>query len=260
MFNTVDGQRLLKFGVVTLIMLVVFLAVQVLYTLRLTAHVDESTPAMNVITVNGKGEVFAKPDIAMFTFGDTEVAASVSAAQTAATTKINKAIDIVKAAGVDEKDIKNLGYNINPRYQPCTQFRCPTVPVIEGYEFNQTIQVKVRDTEKVGDILGKLGGAQLSNISDLRFTIDDEDTVIAQAKDKAIEDAQQKAKTLAKSLGVHLGKIVSFNEGGYPMPYYSEMSYKGGVAMDVMNQSSAPQVPTGENNIVSNVSITYEIN
>lgn len=257
MFNTVDGQRVLKFGGIALIMLVAFLAVQVLYTLRLTANVGEDRMSMNVITVSGKGEVFAQPDIATFSFGDTEVANTVSEAQNAATVKINKAIDLIKAAGVDEKDIKNLGYNVYPRYQPCTQFRCPTVPVIEGYEFNQTIQVKVRDTSKVGTILGQLGGIQLSNISDLNFTVDDEDKVRDEAKDLAIADAREKAEKLAESLGVRLGKIVSFGDDyGYPMPYYSEMSAK---VFDGAANQSTPQVPVGESTIVSNVSITYEI-
>ncbi len=262
MFNTVEGKRILKFGGLVLIMLVVFLVVEVIYTLRLTAHVSESTPAMNVITVNGKGEVLAVPDIANFTFGADETAKTVSDAQKAVTDKVNKGIDIAKAAGVDEKDIKTVSYNIFPHYQytqtVCSVNYCPPgKQVIDGYEVSQTIQVKVRDTAKAGDILGKLGAVQLNNISGLNFTIDDEDKVLTEAKDKAIADAQQKAKDLARSLGVHLGKIVSFGDNGYPMPIYAQSAMKE--TMLGAGDAANVQVPAGQNTITSNVSITYEI-
>ena len=75
----------------------------------------------------------------------------------------------------------------------------------------------------------------------------------------AIKDAQAKAAVLAKQLGVHLGKVVSFSEnGGYPVPMYA--SYKGGVAMDARVENAvAPSLPTGQNETDVTVSITYEI-
>ena len=118
---------------------------------------------MNVISVSGKGEVFAVPDIANFTFGAEETAKTVAEAQKLVTDKVNKGIEIVKAAGVEEKDIKTVGYNIYPHYnyiQPiCTQFNCPPgKQTIDGYQVSQTIEVKVRDTSKAGTILVSLFG------------------------------------------------------------------------------------------------------
>ena len=43
MFNTTEGQRLVKFGGIALVFPMIFLAVQVLYTLKLTANVDDRT-------------------------------------------------------------------------------------------------------------------------------------------------------------------------------------------------------------------------
>ena len=60
----------------------------------------------------------------------------------------------------------------------------------------------------------------------------------------------------AKSLGVKLVKIVGYSEGGnYPV-YYDKMA----VSAAPMGMGGAEAViPTGENKITSNVSITYEI-
>lgn len=264
MFNTTEGQRLVKFGGIMIVFLMVFLAAQVLYTLKLTANIDDRTPATSVISVYGKGEVFAVPDIANFTFGADETAKTVAEAQKLVTDKINKGTEILKDAGVEEKDIKTVGYNIYPHYEYtqtiCTQFNCPPgKQIIDGYQVTQTIQVKVRDTSKAGTILGKLGAAQLNNVSGLNFTIDDEDKLLAEAKEKAIADAQEQAKKLAKDLGVRLGKVVSYyDDNPYPYPAYDQSYAKEAMSVEGIG-AVVPEVPAGENQIVSTVSITYEI-
>jgi uncharacterized protein YggE len=95
-------------------------------------------------------------------------------------------------------------------------------------------------------------------VSGLTFTIDDESALQREARKKAIDDAKTKAQQLAKDLGVSLSRIVSFSENnGSPMPmYYRADAMAMGGAMEA---KSAPSVPTGQNKISSDVSITYEI-
>ncbi len=261
MFNTPEGNRLVKFGSFVLVTLMVFLVVQAIYTLRLTSEVGENNMPTNVVTVNGMGEIIAVPDIAMFSFGAQEKAKTVSDAQKLVTDKINKALAILKSAGIDDKDVKTTSYNISPNYvysqAPCTQFSCPpSRQTIDGYEVSQMIEVKVRDTSKAGTILGSLGSAQVTNVSGLNFTVDEIEKVQAQAQEKAIADAKEKAKVLAKNLGVKLGDVVNFSDGSYYPVYNMAMSAKGGIGGDL---AASPEIPTGENKIVSNVSVTYEI-
>ena len=139
---------------------------------------------------------------------------------------------------------------------------CPPVtssPKIIGYEVSQSIQVKVRDTAKAGQVLEGLGSLGVQNISGPNFTVDDEDAVRAAAREEAIKEAREKAKVLAKQLGVSLGKVTSFyeNEGGYPMYGYG----KGGAAMesDIRVSAVAPTLPMGENETNVSVTVTYEI-
>ena len=95
-------------------------------------------------------------------------------------------------------------------------------------------------------------------MSGLTFTIDEEEKVIAEAREKAIEDARGKAEELSKQLGVKMVRVVNFSESGnYPVPIYG---YGRGGAVEVQDaKSTPPAIPTGENQIVSNVSVTYEI-
>ena len=259
MFNTPEGNKILRYGSIVLIILAIFLATQVIYTLVLSSHVEDQI-VKNVIAVNGTGDVLAKPDIATFSFGAEMIGETVASAQKVVSDRINKSIDILKKAGVDEKDIKTIGYNIYPHYEsttrPCTQYACPQgEQKLTGYQVTQTLEVKVRDTAKAGEILGSLGTAEITNVSGINFTIDKPEDLQAEAEAKAIADAKSKAQKLAKSLGVHLGKVVSFSDSSSPTPIYMFNTK----AMDSAPGAPVPQIPVGQNTITSNVSVTYEI-
>lgn len=273
--QTPEKMKLFKALFAVFVVLAVFLGVKTLSALKEYSHIGTVPTSTNAISVSGLGEVFAVPDIAIFSVSVVEEGKTVKEAQDKATVKMNSVIDAVKKMGVAEKDIKTTGYYSNPKYDytnyPCIQpmmepgvsgsvsYPCRSgKQVLTGYEVSQTISVKVRKTDDAGAVLSKVGGLGASNISGLDFIIDDVDKVQAEARDKAIADAKAKAQVLAKSLGVKLVKIVSFSEGGYQPVYYametkSIMGMGGSVA-------PSPQVPTGENKITSSVTITYEIN
>ncbi len=262
MFNTEEGKQLFKWVRVVAILLVVFLAVKSVYVLRATGELGKDVPPTSMISVSGESEVFAVPDTASLSFGATAFASTVSDAQQEVTKKINAALDMLKKAGIEEKDIKNTDYSISPHYEYpqiyCIKAPCPSPrQTLTGYDVTQTVSVKIRDTKKVGDILGNLGELGLSNVSGVTFTIDDEDGLRADAREKAIKMAQEKAEKLADDLDVSLGRIVSFSESGdYPMPY----AYgRGGDAVMNMAAPEKVSVPVGENKIMSTVTITYEI-
>jgi len=215
----------------------------------------------NQITVSASGEVVAIPDIATFNFSVNETSESVDSAQNAAAEKINSAISYLKENGVDEKDIKTTSYNAYPKYEwiqeLCLEGRCPGgKQELVGYQVSQTISVKVRETDKAGELLSGIGAFEISNISGLSFTIDDREALEDQARDAAIANAKVKAKNLAKSLGVDLEDITSFGEeenyyGGYGGEFAESAVYGA--------SKSIAEIPTGENTITKTVWITYEL-
>lgn len=252
-----------KAGAAALILLAVFLAVITVRELMEFRYVGAGVIPSNTITVSGQGEVFAIPDIAEFSFSVTEIGATTAAAQEKAAEKINKAIAYLKGEGVLEKDIKTVGYSAYPKYEwrqvSCLSYPCPSGKnVLLGFEVSQTISVKVRDTSKAGELLSGVGNTGAENISGINFTVDDIEAIKAEARAKAIADAKAKADILRKDLGVRLVRIVSFNEFGSepPIPY---LYGRGGVAETSFDSKAAPEVPTGENSVVSQVTVTYEI-
>ncbi len=254
-------------GAAALALLAVFLFVASVYAFKSVRYIGSGISASNTIQVSGEGEVFAVPDTATFSVTIQERAKVVADAQKTATEKANSIIAYLKEQGVEEKDIQTADYNVNPEYEytngSCSAGYCqPGKQTLIGFSVSQTLSVKVRDTDKAGELLSGVGGLGASSVSGLSFTIADEDALKAEARDEAIANAKAKAEELASALGVHVVRVVGFSENDY-QPYYSYA--RGGMAMDAMSVEAAqkaapsPELPVGQNKITSNVNITYEI-
>lgn len=260
------GLNIKRGAVLVLVMLALFLALKSVSEVRGMRYIGAGVPAMNTITVEGDGEAVSIPDIGQFTFSVVEKASTVAAAQDSAAKKLNAAVEYLKGQKVDEKDIKTVNYSVGPVYE-WQQTSCAIgVPcpggksTLTGYEVRQSIQVKVRDTKKAGELLTGVGTTGATELSGLTFTVDNDDKLKADARAEAIGKAKAQADELAGQLGVRLVRIVNFNEngGGYPSPMYSRDAVGvGGIMM--AEGKTAPTVPTGENKITSHVTITYEI-
>ena len=80
-----------------------------------------------------------------------------------------------------------------------------------------------------------------------------------EAREKALDNARAKAKSLAEHADVKLGKIVTFSESGggnQPMPYFARAEVMG---MGGDMKAVAPDVQAGSMEIVVNVNVSYEI-
>ncbi len=262
MNGNTELNRALKYVPVVVVLLAVFLFIQSMVAFKEYRYVGATDS--HTVTVSGEGEVFAVPDIATFTFSITEEADDVATAQERVTERMDNALERLAAEGVEERDIRTTGYNVYPKYEfervICTEFRCPpSNQTLSGYEVTQSISVKVREVSKAGDLIGILGSLNVTNVSGVSFTIDDEDAIVREARKQAIEDAEEKARELARDLDVKLVRIVSFNESGGDVPVYARMeSLQMAGSADAVKAPS-PALPIGENRVVSNVSITYEI-
>ncbi len=260
-FQEWAGDRRLK-GLVFLVLLLAALALGA-YTYLSLKQAKYVYGSPTTISVRGVGEVLKVPDIATFSFNVHAEDKGPSSAQTRSAEAANAIISYLKQNGVAETDIKTLNYNLSPRYEymavPCrTGFCPPGNSKIAGYNVDETIQVKVRDTKKAGDLLAGVGSHGAKDISGLTFTIDDDKNAKAEARTKAVADAKDKAKQLADTLSVRLVRLSGFyeEESGVPYPVDAK-AYSGG--MMASSAPVAPSLPTGENTISTAVNLTYEI-
>jgi uncharacterized protein len=250
-------------SVAVVAMLFLFLGAATIHQLKLTD--TSSIDSRNTITVSGSGEAVVVPDIATFSFSITKEAKTSAEAQKLATDISNNILAAIKKAGVAEKDIKTTNYSLYPKYD-YPQVVCPASypsncpsgrEVLRGYEISQSFDVKIRDIEKVGQIISDATVAGATNINGPTFGVDKEDEVIAKARNEAINFAKNKAKLIADGLGVKLVRVVAFseNENAYPTPMMNKATFGIGGA----DSAVAPQLPVGENKYSRTVQVTYEI-
>lgn len=228
--------------------------------------VSSSAPSL-WISEEGKGT--AAPDIASFTFQVvTEGDLNVATVQEANTEKTNAAIDFVKnEGGVETGDIETLGYQISPRYQAyaCNAklysaeamvTACPPASIV-GYTVTQSVEVKVRDFEKIGSLLTGVVRNGANSVSNLSFRIDDLTEVQNQARAEAIRKAKAKAVSMAKAGGFRLGRLLSFNEDTpyYPVYYGKDMA----MGMGGAEISAAPRIEAGSQEVSVRVTLRYQI-
>ena len=243
---------------VFLVVLTISAAVGVQNKIKEGRYIGQEIETKNTITVSDTGEIYAKPDLALTSFSVVNEAKTVTEAINENTEKMNTVIDFVKSQGVEDKDLKTTTFNISPRYEWHGKTGVPPYPqgkrVLVGYEVRQSLQVKIRDMAKIGQIIEGATTAGANQVGDLQFTIDKQDELKKQAREEAIEKAKAKAEELALQLGVNLVRITNFSESSvFPRYYFEEMAMEG-------VSGAVPQIETGENKIEVTVIITYEIN
>lgn len=212
----------------------------------------EQTPAPATITLQGRGEVTAAPDMAVIT---TRV---VSVGKTAAETldqnsaAMNKVISDIKGSGVADKDIQTSGFSIYPRYDNRDN-RDGRPPVIIGYEVSNGVTVQVRDLSKLGAILETVVSSGVNSVDGIRFAVSETDDLLDEARKGAVLDARKKAELYTAAAGVKLGRILSISEAGVSVPRPQAMRFEAAMA-------AAPvPIQAGEAELNASVTITWEL-
>ncbi len=234
-------------AVILVVAIIGFLVAKIIYDF---ATLPQNFP--QEITISGEGKVFVKPDVALVSLGvKTEEKKSVDAVNKN-NEKMNAIIKVAKDLGVDEKDIKTSAYNLYPVYDYPTTGR-----VFKGYSLDQQISVKIRNFDKISDILDKATSEGANTVGDLQFTVDDLEKARADTREKAIEQAKEKALVLAGQAGLKIVKLINISEGYQPsiQPIYG----MGGSRNTLEKVNIAPDIQPGQSEINTTVYLTYRV-
>ena len=209
------------------------------------------------VTITAEGKSVVAPDLATLSFSVVSQGKDPVKLQEDNNTKINNALDFVKAQGIEAKDIKTSNYDLSPNYRWDEKTRAS---LIDGYTLNQSIVIKVRDLSKVGILLGGLPSKGINQIGGVNFSIDDPDKFLNEAREEAFTKARAKAEAMAKYNGVRIRKVVNFSEygGGYPGPIYYAKEASLGMGGDVALPPT-PTIEPGSQEVTVNVNVVYEI-
>lgn len=216
---------------------------------------DNDNEQNYTMTVSAQGEVVAKPDVAVINVGvRSERQMKIEDVMADNTAKMNRITKALKDAGIDEGDMKTINYNLRPVYDYIED----RGRVLQGYEIEQSLEVKIRDLDEIGEIINLATQNGANQVSNANFTIDDPEEYKNEAREIAIDSAKQKAKSMARLSGINLGRVVNVSEsfsGGVTPMYADSMMMKG---MGGANEAS-PEISVGENEISVTVNLTYEV-
>ncbi|MCJ7515276.1 MAG: SIMPL domain-containing protein, partial [Dehalococcoidia bacterium] len=129
--------------------------------------------------------------------------------------------------------------------------------IITGYRVTNVVIAKIRQVDKAGPVIDAVAdaGGNLTRIDNIGFSIDDPTPNYNEARGKAIEDAMNKAKQMANSADIKLGKLIYMSES---TPYVPQVAIRD-YAMKVEAASPTTPISPGELEIQVSVQMVYEI-
>jgi len=204
------------------------------------------------ITITATGSISAAPDQAEVGIGVANDAATAKAALAANSASMRPVIEALKGAGIDAKDIATSSFNLQPVFAYSNDGKPPK---LTGYRATNSVQAKVRDLGKLGDVLDLAVGQGSNQISGLTFIVSNADELKDEARKAAVANATRMAKAYAAAAGVTLGDVQSIDEafqgGAYrPAPTFARA------------QAAAPAPPPiepGEQELEVQVTIVWTI-
>jgi uncharacterized protein YggE len=211
------------------------------------------------ITIEGRGEVRAAPDMATINSGVTTQGATAREALDANTAAMDELIATLKEAGIEPRDIQTSGFSVNPNYvytDARDQNGYSLPPKINGYQVSNTVTVVVRDLADLGGILDQSVTVGANTVNGISFSVADPSDLLDEARQSAFEDARRKAELYAGVAGASLGELESIHESanyGAPEPYPM-------YARAEMAQAASVPVEAGELTFAITVNVEWELN
>lgn len=163
---------------------------------------------------------------------------------------INKISAAIKALGIDPKDIQTANYNVSPTYDYTKSNQA-----ITGYTADTNLTITVTKIDLANQVLDTAVANGATQAGGVNFDVTDGSAAEDQARQMALADAKTKAAKIAKMAGFSLGKIVNYTESpnGQPGP----IAY---AAASLDSKSAPTELQPGSNEVIINVTISYEVN
>lgn len=159
------------------------------------------------ISTSGHGLVEVKPDMATLNIVVELTAAQAAPAKTQVDQRVARYFDFLHQQGIEKQDIDAANISTQPQYDYSKQGK----PQLTGYQATRQVTVKVRNIDKLNDLLNGALKAGLNEIRSVTPGVSDSERYQRQARDLAIQDAIAQGKALASGFGDQLGPVWSID-------------------------------------------------
>jgi len=207
-----------------------------------------------LLSVTADGESRQVPDVVRISAGVSNRAQDANTALAENSSKMNRVVAAIRAAGVAERDVQTARISIQPHYR----YPRDGEPVFTGYQASNNVTVKLRDVARLGDLLDALVAGSANQIDGPYFEVDQPQAGYDRARLSALDSARQRARQYADALGLRVVRILSVDEGGgfRQIQHNLRMAQpqSAPVAFD-----AAPPVSPGETTLRARLTVVFEL-
>ena len=179
------------------------------------AHAQTTEPSS--IVVSGEGVVKVTPDQAWVRIGTESRSKNSKEAQQRNAEVMAAVQQKLTALGIPKDAVKTVGIDLQPEFDYNNGRQ-----TLRGYVARNTVEVRVDDFAKVGDVLDAAVASGATNVRGLRFDVKNRQSVEEQALQRAVTDGLGKAQTIAGAAKRAVDRIIRIEEqfvgGGGPQP------------------------------------------
>lgn len=212
------------------------------------------------IVVTGTGEARATPDEAILELAvETQAPTAKEAAQQNAR-RMEAVVAALVNAGVPRKDIETRQYQLFPEFsnEPVRPERGQTQPRIVGYRASNSVQLRTRALDQLGNLMDRALAAGANRVDQVRFALSDPQEAQGRALTQAVQRARASAQTIAAALGVELGGVLEASSSTAPPPEFP-MPMMARAAMKEMAYVPTTPIQPGEQTVQGTVTLRYAL-
>ena len=180
---------------------------------------EENTERL--VTVQGVGTMTVKPDQTIVTLSVQITKDTATEAANENAVLMEKVQKALLEAGISEDDISTKGYNLYQRYEYIDGER-----ELKGYQATNTIEFKTNQIDNVGEFIDVAIAAGANNVSNIRFTVTDQEEIKLQLLKLAVENATNKAEALVSAAGATRGQVITITENSIGGSFYRSPAYQ----------------------------------
>lgn len=204
-----------------------------------------------VVVTTGEGMVKLAPDRVWVSIAAESRARSPREAQRTNADAMKAVIDRLKAIGLGDDAIRTSGYDLQPEFDYVNGKQS-----LRDYLARNSIEVRVDDITRAGDVLDMAVGSGATSVSGVRFDLKDRAGPEREALRNAVADARRRADAAAAGAGMKVERVIRIEEHRSMTPEPRPMMARQTMIADA---AAAPPIVPGEIEVRVSVTLTSSI-
>ncbi len=201
------------------------------------------------ITVSGKAEIEATPDVVQIRIGVETQGRTPGVARDRNNEAVNATMAAITELGIPEEDIQTGNINLNTQHDYSGN--------LSGYQMSTALNVTIREMEKAADVIDASINAGSNDLGRVEYLVSNRDELYNASLTQAVKLAREKAEALAALEGKTVGEVKSITETSDAVATVFDNPDTGGGDLSDLARSTVIQA--GRTSVSAEVSVVFEL-